>query len=329
MIENNDMSGLFSIMYHDVRSWNPNYFPKRYKQKPYLTVKEFKSHLDYLQKNFEIISPEEINFKEIYNDDKKKLILTFDDGLKDHILEVLPILLSKGIPAIFFVPAEAIEKGIVFHSHKIQFLLAKIPEKELVEEIFKLLPLCYEKFRIHPLSREELWKKYSFDNVVGGTWSKEAIFTTRLLREHQFYSFRDWMLSKLFIEIVSSFEKEFAKNLYLNLEDIRKLVISNMTIGGHGFYSINAKFEATDIQEIEVNKSFDFLSKKVFNKEKFSFYYSYPNGGYTPYTQQLLKKLNCKGAFTTNRKIFSNESHLEIPRLDGQHDCKLMIDNLF
>lgn len=323
------MSGIFSLMYHDVRPWNPNYFPKRYKQKPYLTVKEFKKHLDYLQKNFEIISPEEINFENIYHNEKKKLILTFDDGLKDHILEVLPILLSKGVPAIFFVPAESIQKGIVFHSHKIQFLLAKIPEKELVEEIFKILPLCYEKFRLNPLSRDEVWKKYSFDNVVGGTWSKEAIFTTRLLREHKFYSFRDCILSKLFQEIVSSNEEEFAENLYLNLEDIRKLILSNMNIGGHGFHSINAKFELPDIQEIEVNKSFDFLSQKIFNKEKFNFYYSYPNGGYTTYTQQLLKKLNCRGAFTTNRKIFSNESHLEIPRLDGPHDFRLLLENLF
>jgi len=315
-------------MYHDVRPWNPNYFPKRYKQKPYLTVEEFKKHLNYLQENFKIISPEEINFKDYFQKDKRQLILTFDDGLKDHFTEVLPILLSKGIPAIFFVPAEAIENGVVFHSHKIQFLLAKISEKELVEEIFKLLPLCYEKFRLKHLSREELWNKYSFDGRAGGTWSKEAIFTTRLLREHKFYSFRDWILSKLFKEIVSSNEKKFASSLYLNYEDLRKLVLSNMTIGGHGFYSINAKFESLDIQEIEVNKSYEFLSKKIYNNEKFNFYYSYPNGGYTSFTKQLLNKLDCLGAFTTNRKIFLNESHLEIPRLDGPHDFSLLFENL-
>ena len=47
-------------MYHDVRPWDANYFPKRYEQKPFITINQFKKHINYLQDNFDIIHPNQI-----------------------------------------------------------------------------------------------------------------------------------------------------------------------------------------------------------------------------------------------------------------------------
>ena len=99
-----------------------------------------------------------------------------------------------------------------------------------------------------------------------------------------------------------------------------------MFIGGHGYHSVNAKFESENIQQKEVNNSYKFLSSKIFCKKDFDFLYSYPNGGFTKYTQELLKKLNCEIALTTLRKSYNDEFKLEVPRLDGPHDFSFIIN---
>ena len=73
----------------------------------------------------------------------------------------------------------------------------------------------------------------------------------------------------------------------MNIKDIKKLVVNDKTVGGHGFYSLNVKYENEKLQKLEVMNSFNFISTE-FIKRKFDFYYSYPNGGYTNFTKNCL-----------------------------------------
>ena len=64
---------------------------------------------------------------------------------------VLRIILSMSIRSLkkedyllSFVPAEALEDNIVFHSHKIQFILANACEKDVVDLIFKFFLLVLQ-----------------------------------------------------------------------------------------------------------------------------------------------------------------------------------------
>jgi len=71
-----------TIMYHYVKNkntkslYNPNY----------LNIDKFKKQLDWLEKNFEPLSLEELEGCITYNKQfpDNKFLLTFDDGLKDH-----------------------------------------------------------------------------------------------------------------------------------------------------------------------------------------------------------------------------------------------------
>ena len=78
------------VMYHYVRELKSSRFPKI----KALEVQDFAAQVQFLKNHYNIITMEEFL---LYLDQKEKiperaLLLTFDDGYKDHFKYVLPIL---------------------------------------------------------------------------------------------------------------------------------------------------------------------------------------------------------------------------------------------
>ncbi len=75
-------------------------------------IPNFEIQLDFLQKNFEIISPNQffalLNEKEKINGNK--LLLTFDDGLKNN-LHALEVLNRRNLTALFFIVPQFIDSS--------------------------------------------------------------------------------------------------------------------------------------------------------------------------------------------------------------------------
>jgi len=89
------MSNLTIIIYHYVREIKRSNYPKI----KGLEIEGFKRQLNYLEKHYNIINP-----KDLINNTESKLrgnscLLTFDDGLKDHIDYVLDELNKRKIKA--------------------------------------------------------------------------------------------------------------------------------------------------------------------------------------------------------------------------------------
>ena len=316
-------TGLSVFMYHDVREENPDYYPRRYALKPFLTPSLFQEHLDYIEREYDIISWEGLSdtLAGLEGSDKKAL-LTFDDGLKDHVSVAYPILKERGLSAIFFLPAEAVRDRVMVHSHKIQFILAAADEAAVVEEIFEALKICSDQIEIPCPRQDEIWDEYSRSDRPDGTWSKEMVFTTRLLREFRSYDFRSRMLARLFSILVSDDERAFTESFYMTESDAQELARNEMGIGAHGFHSLNALHETYSLQESEIRRSYDFIRGEVLDCQHPEFFYSFPNGGYTSRSLSVLEELGCTGAFTTKRVPYVKGTVLEIPRLDGPQDLE-------
>ena len=82
----------------------------------YKGIKEFERDLDYLTRHYQPIGADDLGdvtagkYK-----GKKIMLLTFDDGLRQMYDTVAPILLKKGIPAVFFVNTDFIDnRGLMF-----------------------------------------------------------------------------------------------------------------------------------------------------------------------------------------------------------------------
>ena len=71
-----------------------------------LKINEFEKQLIYLRNN----KYESINFDEINPNKEKQIIITFDDGYKDLILNSLPLLKKYNFKAICFIVSDLIGK---------------------------------------------------------------------------------------------------------------------------------------------------------------------------------------------------------------------------
>ncbi len=83
---------------------------------PYRTVKQLEKELDFFLKYFKPVSLQEL--LEANNKKEQIFHLTFDDGLKESSEIIAPLLISKGIPATFFVNTSFVDNRELFHKYK-------------------------------------------------------------------------------------------------------------------------------------------------------------------------------------------------------------------
>ena len=285
-----------AFTFHDIRNHDNTKYIERYKLKSFMTIEEFKNKLKYLNKEYNIINSSEISNDKILNG--KHAVLTFDDGLLDHHY-VAEILSDMKISGTFLLPVQAIRDRIGLKAHKIQFILSLIDEKKLSQMIIDMF------------DDKTLWNKYSVSQWKNNWWTPEMVFVTNVLRYHD----NDEITNKLFNNIVTTDEVEFCEDFYLNEKQINEIASVGHEVGGHGFSS--HIYPLLPDQEEDVRKTLEYIKKFT----RGNIIYSYPNGKYNEETLEVLKKYNCKYAYTTVKAdVNKNGSLLEIPRYDGAQD---------
>lgn len=82
-------------------------------------VKQFTSDIEWLAKEYQPLAATDIHdvIAGKYKG-KKTMLLTFDDGLREMYDVVVPILLAKGIPAVFFINTDYIDNRALMFRYK-------------------------------------------------------------------------------------------------------------------------------------------------------------------------------------------------------------------
>lgn len=110
--------------YHIVSNENCPHIKNLYEVK---TTKEFEADLDFLLKHYSPIAASDLNdvvagkFK-----NKKIFLLSFDDGLREVHDVIAPILLRKGIPAVFFLNSAFIDNKALMFRYKVSLLIEQL-----------------------------------------------------------------------------------------------------------------------------------------------------------------------------------------------------------
>lgn len=291
------------LMFHDIRKFNYNFFPERYNHHYFLTDNQFKKGIDII--SHKISTPDNIIDKLQNPLFDKKFILTFDDGLKDH-LWVSKYLAKKGISAIFFVPMGIIQTKKFIDSNLIQFLLSTKHKKEIQQFLYVcLLNKGFLKSKINSFKISK-WK----NNV----WSEEDVFITRVLRENFDYNSRYIILKKMALKFLDYNLQKLHDDFYLNMDDLNQIKKLGHIIGSHGYYS----FDLTKEKKTIVKKDLVFSIKnldKIMTKGYKSI--SWPNGGCNEFICEQAKELGFElgfGSGDTNVKLLKN---LNIARQDA------------
>ena len=68
-----------------------------------LTNAQFRAHIDWLQRNYDLVSMEEAQQRVREGSSRPCVHLTFDDGYAENCDEALPMLIERRIPAAYFV----------------------------------------------------------------------------------------------------------------------------------------------------------------------------------------------------------------------------------
>ena len=122
-------------MYHYVKT-----FDRKLPYFNFLHKESFKKQIKFFENKFKI---NKINDIDIF--ENKKILLTFDDGTKDHYW-VANYLKKKNYKAIFFISTYPYEKKDFLDVHKLHLIFGKYKSSE-IQEALKYLKIRNEKLK--------------------------------------------------------------------------------------------------------------------------------------------------------------------------------------
>ena len=230
-------------------------------------------------------------------------LLTFDDGVRDHYVNVFRILHRRKLSGLFFALNRMDTDGLVL-AHKIHFLLAKLGLDQLREEIWK---------QLKDGQRESFTAAEKGYQLKYPSTSEDArINLLKAVLQRDLSNEVDPLLGNLFETHVGS-EDGVAQNYYLNLEQMREMSQGGMHFGGHSRSHPWFDWIDAEARRNEIMASAELLQKIELRPWAFAF----PYGGLADDTPQILKAHGFMAAFTTRTQLQHTDPFL-IGRLDGE-----------
>jgi peptidoglycan/xylan/chitin deacetylase (PgdA/CDA1 family) len=244
----------------------------------------------------------------------KKVIMTFDDGLKDHIYaaEKLKKLSSTGI---FFISTMPYKNHQILDVHKTHLITGKIDGSEILDQMNKYLTKNKIKNFSDPNEERKFDKKYKVDD------QDQSIKKFKKLMN---FCGEINLRTKILNHLLKYFEINYKySDYYLTKKEIRYLRYLGMIIGAHTeTHSVLSRMNYKQ-QFKEINNCKKYL-QNITNSEINLF--CYPYGDKTSYnhnTIKILRKLKFKQAYSVLKKDISSyylkNKYLELPR----YDCNL------
>ncbi len=219
--------------YHSINNTPPPHLKHLY---PVLDTNRFEQDLDFFLQNFNIISFETLkNHLLNHNPLKEKsFFLSFDDGLRECIDFIAPILRKKGIPAAFFLNSAFVDNKKLFYRYKVSLLINKIRQKNAESPKIKKI--------------KSLVNNKSLENLP-------AVFLH--------FSHKDISLIQEIAEIMEVDFKEYLQKQqpYMTGNQIKKLLQQGFTIGAHSHSHPNYQLLSVKQQIEETKKSINFIQQ--------------------------------------------------------------------
>jgi peptidoglycan/xylan/chitin deacetylase (PgdA/CDA1 family) len=302
------MKKVYVVMYHYVRELTMSRFPEI----KGLDVNLFRQQIDYLKNNFNIVRMEEViaAYDEGYELPENAMLLTFDDGYIDHYTNVFPILSDCGVQGSFFVTGKTFMKHTLLDVNKIHFILASISIATLLEDLEREFELYRQDYQLGDY--KELFEKYAVANRFD---TKEVIFFKRMLQTVLPEEVRNEIASHIFKQRVGVSEEVFAKELYLNYDQMKCMKKAGMYLGLHGYdHHWLGNLEKEEMKT-DICKALESMSGLV---DENKWVMNYPYGSYNDDVVCFAKENGCKLGLTTEARIadVSVDDQFRIPRLD-------------
>ena len=272
---------------------------------PGMSVQAFEAQLDVLSRQHTFVTWPDVclALQEHKRLPSSACLLTFDDGIRDHYLNVFKILRNRKLSGLFFI-LDRHEAAEITLAHKIHFLLAKLGVDRLRQEIWKNLK---EAQREEYTQAEKRYQhRYPPISTEGRVDLLKAILQRDLSEE----------VNPLLSELVSMYigsEEEIARSYYLRADQIQEMSAGGMHFGGHSRNHPWFDWIDAEARTREIKASANWLRR--FDPGPWAF--AYPYGGLSEDSPQILKEHGFVAAFTTQAQTRHSDPFF-IGRLDGE-----------
>lgn len=277
------------LMYHYVR----DIAKSRYPGIKGLEIKQFKEQLDYLEENFNIIDPNTL-FNAYSGGElpERAVCLSFDDGYIDHYTNVFPELKKRGLTAFFSMPGRIIAERKVLDVNKLHFILAGAPIEDVLGMVYERLDF-YRRAGFDIAPNDELFKRLG---VAGRFDPAEVIFVKRLLQAELDETLRARITDEIFASVNKLSEEAFARELYMNLDQLALMAREGMVIGLHGYDHYWMNRLSPEALKEDIQKAKDVFAGII---DAGAWIFCYPYGSVSDDVVATAKSMGCIGGMTT------------------------------
>jgi Polysaccharide deacetylase. len=297
-----------AVMYHYVRpdaSDAPWYY--------HLDVEDFRAQLDYFESEHGFVDRDAfLAAARGEADPPEGVILTFDDGLRDHYEWVFPILQRRGLWGIFYIPTGPYTQETALNVHRVHALIGKHGGEVVLDP---LLDIVNEE--MIPDARREEFHTETYQNQNN---TRSVTTVKRILNYFISYEYREVVLNMLCEQFpAADFEPH---SYYIQPSDLIKMQNAGMILGSHSVsHRVFSKL-SQPAQRDEIVSSFDYLSTILDGLEVQTF--CYPYGGFhtfTDYTRDILDEVGCLFSFNVESRDIQPDDITTQPQALPRYDC--------
>ncbi len=292
-----------NIMYHYIRPNNDEY--KHFNN---LDVDTFRRQLDFFQKEFGFIKKEDYIQAIKSKENIDGVVLSFDDGFKDHYTYAAAELNDRGLWGSFYIPTGIYRNtDKLLGVHRVHYLNGKYGSTKILKDAISLIDE----------SMLEIEKINEFDKDIYQftEYAEDAKELRRLFNYFLKYEYRDLVLDKLMLKYFD--ESQLHKSVYLSISDIKEMHSAGHIIGSHTVsHPVLSRLTYKE-QMKEIHDSFSFLSE-ICNIKFKSFCYPYGyKSSYNDITLRVLSELEVDEAviFDNNAQEKINDKY-QLSRID-------------
>jgi peptidoglycan/xylan/chitin deacetylase (PgdA/CDA1 family) len=298
-----------AIMYHYVREFDA--------EMPYfrnLHVDDFHEQLDYFEQKYGFVSQKDFLHSLQYpNEMPNGVVLTFDDGLKDHYRYVLPALQARNLWGIFYIPTAMYHTNKMLDVHRIHVLLGKFGGEKIFTTLKEIIS---DEMLSHGHITE--FKSITYQRQKNDEYTTSV---KRILNYLISYDYRETVLDTLMAKLIPN-EAKLLADFYLTPSEMKTMQEAKMIIGSHTvFHPVMSKLSAEQ-QKSEIVDSFSYLETVTNGLPIKTF--CYPYGGWHSFsetTEQLLTDNNCLFSFNVEAKDIDTAAIKQHRQALPRYDC--------
>jgi peptidoglycan/xylan/chitin deacetylase (PgdA/CDA1 family) len=238
-------------------------------------------------------------------------LLTFDDGVRDHWDNALPVLERHGLRGIFAPIGQPYLHGKVPFVQKNQFVRGRLGEDVLADVYLEAAAEVAPGIDVAALiegtgpgeyrrgSEKYLRLKYAVNRLIPFDVSVRV-------------------MDRLFAEHVTEDEAGFIEELYLTAEEIAELSRAGHAIAGHSISHPSLPRLSEEEQEREIGESLAWLGGVLGRPPA---WFNYPYGDHDERSRRVVERLGVEVAYSTRPPIdwVSHDDRFRVPRVDTCH----------